>query len=331
MNEKEIRPDKLEKKCAVLFEKDLKKFFKNDRNFIKVNCPACDSVKYKKEFKKNIFKFCRCSKCDTLFINPRPTSEQLSEFYTNGQAVSFWSNYVFPATEKIRIKNIFIPRAQLIAKLLRKHHVKYINSAVDVGAGYGTFLDVARRLKLAKKFIAIEPAGESAKKCEERGFEVIKNMVEDINIEDRFDLVVNFELIEHLFDPKLFVQHCGKLLRKDGIFIVTTPNIAGFDLSVLGIISDNISGPTHLNYFNLSSLSHLLEKNGFEVLETLTPGELDVDIVKNKMNSGKFDDNKLPFFAKLIKRNQDNFNEKLQKLLQDNKLSSNMMIIARKK
>ena len=202
---------------------------------------------------------------------------------------------------------------------------------LEVGAGDGFFLKLAREHKIAKKILAVEPSKKAAEKCRGMGFEIFEKMIEDVKLKIKFDAVVNFELIEHLFNPRYFVRACWRVLKKEGLFILTTPNIMGFDLAVLGFLSDNIMGPNHLNYFNPDSLKKLLDDEGFEVLEILTPGKLDVDIVKNKIESNFLDSENLPFFGQLIKKNQDGFNDNLQKFLRDNRLSSNMMIIARKK
>lgn len=330
MKEQDIRPENLMKESDALYLEDIKEFFSDTQNFKKVNCPACNSIVYQLEFKKGIFSFCRCKKCRTLFINPRPSQKQLSKFYNQGEAVVFWSKHIFPVVEETRMKNIFMPRAARIKQILEAIGCSQVKMMVDVGAGYGSFLEAARIFNTAKKYLAVEPAKESADKCRERGFEVIEKMIEDVVITEKADLIVNFELVEHLFNPGLFIKSCYNLLKNDGLFIITTPNIEGFDLAVLGKKSDNIAGPVHLNYFNLKSLSERLVREGFEILEYLTPGELDVDIVRNKLVSGQLSEKNLPFWGSLIKADKNDFNKKLQEFLKNNCLSSNMMLIFKK-
>src|SRR5207244_537939 len=38
-----------------------------------------------------------------------------------------------------------------------------------------------------------------------------------------FDVVASFETIEHLRAPELFVRHVARVLRDDGVFVVSTP------------------------------------------------------------------------------------------------------------
>ena len=102
-------------------------------------------------------------------------------------------------------------------------------------------------------------------------------------------------MIEHLFWPKDFLIVCNKILIRGGLLILTTPNIKGFDLMVLNKLSDNVGGPNHLNYFHAKSLKRLLKNSGFEMIELLTPGKLDAELVRKKILSGDLDVSNNPF------------------------------------
>ncbi len=122
----------------------------------------------------------------------------------------------------------------------------------------------------------------------------------------------SFELVEHLTDPR-------------DIFVFTTLSGQGLDILVLWEKSKAVHPPHYINFFNLDSVSTLVEDVGFEVLDTLTPGKLDVDILKN--NSSDIRDRFWKYFI-------ENAEEKSQKLMQnfvrENKLSSHMMHVIQK-
>ena len=71
----------------------------------------------------------------------------------------------------------------------------------------------------------------------------------------------------------------------------------------------------------------MTEKCGFKVLEVLTPGVIDVDIVHNKFKQKKFF-TKDKFLLKIFE-NED-LKSNFQNFLAKNKLSSHMWVIARK-
>jgi len=101
------------------------------------------------------------------------------------------------------------------------------------------------------------------------------------------------------------------------------------DISILGEHSGSID-TEHLNYFNLDSLTKLFNSCGFEVIEKLTPGELDAELVRKKVMEGKFDISYNYFLKQILIDNWEHIGGEFQKFLQDNLLSSNLWIVAKK-
>lgn len=122
---------------------------------------------------------------------------------------------------------------------------------------------------------------------------------------------------------------CRKVLKKSGLLIITTPNIKGFDLLILGSNSDNIIGPQHLNYFTPYSAIYLLEKSGFKVIDWSTPGKLDVDIVKNQIMNNNFEIS-CPFLKNIFVDGDQKVRDAFQEFLTNNKLSSHLLIVGQK-
>ena len=47
---------------------------------------------------------------------------------------------------------------------------------------------------------------------------------EKLNTSEKFDVILNMEIVEHVEDVNFFLQSCSKLLRKNGIMFVATIN-----------------------------------------------------------------------------------------------------------
>ena len=47
---------------------------------------------------------------------------------------------------------------------------------------------------------------------------------ENLNTKDKFDVILNMEIIEHVEDVNFFLESCSKLLKKNGIMFVATLN-----------------------------------------------------------------------------------------------------------
>jgi SAM-dependent methyltransferase len=88
-----------------------------------------------------------------------------------------------------------------------------------------------------------------------------------------FDAVLASHLIEHLNDPAAFAAEAYRILEPGGVFIVTTPNIGGFQARLFrgrwrSAIFD------HLYLFSVKTLSALVTQKGFAVEKIVTWGGL---------------------------------------------------------
>jgi SAM-dependent methyltransferase len=72
------------------------------------------------------------------------------------------------------------------------------------------------------------------------------------------DVVVNFQVIEHLWDQSQFVDECARVLRSSGLLMVSTPNRITFSPG-----RDTPINPFHTRELNADELTELLVDAGF--------------------------------------------------------------------
>lgn len=72
------------------------------------------------------------------------------------------------------------------------------------------------------------------------------------------DVVVNFQVIEHLWDQGQFVAECLRVLRPGGVLLMSTPNRITFSPGL-----DTPVNPFHTRELNAAELTELLETAGF--------------------------------------------------------------------
>jgi SAM-dependent methyltransferase len=72
------------------------------------------------------------------------------------------------------------------------------------------------------------------------------------------DVVVNFQVIEHLWDQAQFVSECARVLRPSGLLMVSTPNRITFSPG-----RDTPINPFHTRELNACELTQLLVDAGF--------------------------------------------------------------------
>jgi 2-polyprenyl-3-methyl-5-hydroxy-6-metoxy-1,4-benzoquinol methylase/ribosomal protein S27E len=329
LRESEIRPDHLMAEQKARGNRDAARLLSREAEFVEVNCPACAEISHEDVFRKYGLQYVRCTACRTMYVTPRPPSPVLENFYATSENYEYWSTHIFPASESVRRERIFRPRAQRVAEICRKHASR-TDVLLEVGAGYGTFCEEVRSLKLFTRIIAVEPTPSLANVCRERGLEVIGKPVESVELAGlSVDVVASFEVIEHLFSPADFVRSCAALLRPGGLLVLTCPNVLGFDLQVLGKASNTFDFE-HLNYFHPRSLAALVERHGFETLEVITPGKLDAELARKGALSGEISLADQPFLEQVLIDEWERIGPVFQDFLANNGLSSHMWLVARK-
>jgi len=331
MKENDIRPNYLFDEYLKYCKEDIKKYFK--KNIIKVNCPICNSKKIHEKFTKNNFTYNWCLQCQTLYVSPLPSEDNFKKYYTEAKSVRFWATDFYKHTEKKRKEKIFKPRIKLIKKIFINEINHNIDTLIDIGAGYGSFCEIAMQDCFFKNIIAIEPSPYFIKILKEKNIFVIEKFMEEVIIDDfknmnkeGIKLFCAFEIWEHLYSPQHFLQSIKNVMNKGDYLLITTLNILGFDLLMLWDKSKSIQPPHHINIPNLKSLIFILESYGFKIEKAFTSGKLDVDIVKNMKIS--FNNHLCNY---IINDSDDIFREKLQNFITKNNISSHMMIIAKLK
>jgi 2-polyprenyl-3-methyl-5-hydroxy-6-metoxy-1,4-benzoquinol methylase len=330
LSEKELCPDDLLAEQEAAFARDIARMHARSAEFLKVNCPACEGAESRPAFGKYGFDFRHCDACATIYMSPRPSPAVMSYYYSNSENYAYWAKYIFPASEAARREKIHKPWLERVVGLCDRHGIRR-GTLLEVGPGFGTFASVATQSRAFERVLAVEPTPEMAAACRSRGVEVIEKRVEDVREEiGGVDVVVSFEVIEHLFEPKGYVEQCATLLVPGGLLVLSCPNGLGFDIAMLGPKALAVDAE-HVNLFNPASLAGLLARSGFEVLEAATPGRLDAEFVREAALKGEIDLSSDPFLRRVLLDEWDTLGWPFQQFLAAQNLSSHMWIAARRK
>jgi 2-polyprenyl-3-methyl-5-hydroxy-6-metoxy-1,4-benzoquinol methylase len=217
------------------------KFFKE---FEIRDCPICggnESVDIEKFH--NTYGVQNCSACQTSFVNPCPPLKALEYYYNeckcNALLGSLYRN-------RHQTGNIILSeRVQFLIKLIENEFAnKEQIRILEIGCSSGAFLSELKESLAMKgvgvlskcKLVGIDIDETAVKKNVDSSIEILAVGAEEYakSSKEKYDLIIHFELIEHLQNPFSFMQSVAKLLTPNGLHHFHTPNANGFDNQALG-------------------------------------------------------------------------------------------------
>ncbi len=160
-----------------------------------------------------------------------------------------------------------IPGLDIENYWFRRHEVVYQRLAArcagaDVleagcGEGYGADLIAG----VARRVVAVDYDEATVAHVRSRypRVDVMRANLAKLPLPDAsMDVVVNFQVIEHLWDQPQFVAECARVLRPGGLLMVSTPNRITFSPG-----RDTPINPFHTRELNADELTALLVDAGF--------------------------------------------------------------------
>ncbi|MGZ7079667.1 MAG: class I SAM-dependent DNA methyltransferase [Thermoanaerobaculia bacterium] len=158
-------------------------------------------------------------------------------------------------------------RVQMILRLIGE--VPEATSVVDVGCGNGVLLEEIRRRypRLRLTGIDLSHAQIEINRARDATIEWIAADAQQSatsSLDNRFDIVVTSEVIEHLDDPETFIRNAARLAsRERGRLILTTQS---------GTISETERRVGHVHHFPASEMRDLLQRNGWNGIRVWNEG-----------------------------------------------------------
>lgn len=196
---------------------------------------------------------------------PRPLPEQLRQYYPP----HYW--HVPEEDTAGRLEEIY-------RRLVLRDHLRFVERALreagetgpvlDVGCGGGLFLRLLRERGLDHRVLGLDFSLDAA------GIAWTRNRVPAVCgtlsrpplPRESCAAITMFHVLEHLYDPRSYLDAAYELLRPDGRLIVQVPNAACWQFLLLGEAWSGADVPRHLFHFRASDLELLLDACGFEVL-----------------------------------------------------------------
>jgi 2-polyprenyl-3-methyl-5-hydroxy-6-metoxy-1,4-benzoquinol methylase len=160
-------------------------------------------------------------------------------------------------------------RLNNILKLIKNIHHQRI---LDIGCATGYLGNILKKNNnYVVGFDISKSAIKNAKKILHKAYQ--------LNIEtdkfpylEKFDLIILSEVIEHLFQPQLTLKRIIKLLKPNGLLLITTPNFLYWGNRILFLkgnfsySNQGIFDESHLHFFTDKSLKKIMIQNNLKII-----------------------------------------------------------------
>ncbi len=229
----------------------------------KITCPICNGTTFTDLFTKDEEPFVECQRCSLTMINPRPTYASILKGYTE----DYSQGYINKKDKKIR-------RVKRRVRKMKKIRPEW--RWLDIGCSAGFILSVAKSANYDTYGIEIDPLGVKYAR-EALGLDnIFQGTFEEHRFDDNFfDIITLYDVIEHVQNLNEIITELKRILSKNGVIEIWTPDIGHWRVPKSLIEWEAIKPSEHLYYFNKKTLSMLLNKHGLKIIKkrfSLKPG-----------------------------------------------------------
>jgi len=255
-------------------------------------CPVCSSnnIINKLEVKDFLvsgeyFTIMECKSCSLRFTNPRPNDEKLSAYYQSDDYISHTNEGNNLINSLYKTARYFTLRSK--RKLVEKGTSE--KNILDLGCGTGHF--IAHCAHKGWQAAGVEPEDKArAIAAQNKNVQVYSNLAEIVD--QSFDSITLWHVLEHLPDLNNQLQHINSLLKSNGALFIAVPNYQAREEKVFKEYWAAYDVPRHLYHFTRKSIAVLAKNNGLKI-EKVYPMWLDSFYISLLSNKNKYGKNKM--------------------------------------
>ncbi len=185
--------------------------------------------------------YCECKECQLRYFDPLITGDE--KFYNALQKFEWY--YMDEKEEYV----------------YAKEYIKATDKVLEVGSGKGAF---AKHIP-TKDYIGLDFSENAKKMAEKNGIIIENEMIQDYAEKhpNSFDVVVSFQVLEHVSDSKSFIEAKIKALKSGGRMIIAVPSEDSF----LKYVTNGILNmpPHHVTRWSDETLEFIAKKYDLEV------------------------------------------------------------------
>jgi SAM-dependent methyltransferase len=198
----------------------------------------------------------RCSSCGLAYRSYRPKGEELARLYREADDRTYEAE---------------MPNRWRTAERHRRIVERYVptkGSLLDVGCASGAFLRVMQ--DNGWRIQGVEPSESQcyrASKVLGESAPIQQCILETASLEDPFDLVTLWDVLEHVTEPTQFLALAASHLKEGGYLVLNVPRVDSLPSKLLGLRWPLLLAE-HLSYFTVPSLHLCGTAAGLKLIDT---------------------------------------------------------------
>ena len=188
-------------------------------------------------------KFCGCDKCKLKFFYPLAVGDEI--FYNSLQKLDWY--YMDEKAEYIEAKK----------------HIKKTDRVLEVGCGKAAFV----KFLSTKQYVGLDTSAEAKEMALKDGVIIENESIQNYAAKNssKFDVVVSFQVLEHVSDPSSFIQSKVDALKVGGKLIIAVPSEDSF----LKYATNSVLNmpPHHVTRWTDETLRFIADKYNLQILD----------------------------------------------------------------
>lgn len=222
------------------------------------SCPFCGATELE-PWRSSLPPVARCLQCQGAHVIAPPVKEELADQYQEsyyeadtGQRFKGWIDSTIVALKWFRYRAIQARSPEG-------------GTLLDIGCGRGDMLSLFQKHGWSVCGTQLSRTAALAAR-RDRQVDVRIGELPDLELpRTHFDVVTMFHVLEHLPDPKEYLDSIQRLLSKNGLLVIEVPSFNTFGFALLGRRDLCFDYPHHLSFFTPRALTRLLGRCGYEI------------------------------------------------------------------
>jgi SAM-dependent methyltransferase len=223
-------------------------------------CYLCDSRAMVRTGEVNGYSVAACGECGYQGLHPQPSDGALADIYTREYGL-------LDGTEE----------RNTLKRRTAGHYLRLLEAYRNCGecrgklfeAGCGTGEFLAAAIAAGYEAAGVEILPHACEQARRTGAKVTCGDISTVPNE-RYDVVVMNDFIEHVRDPRATLKTAHHLLRPGGAIFLATPSLDSWSARLLGRRWMEFK-PEHLHYFRRKTIELVLRQAGYERVQ-VAPG-----------------------------------------------------------